>query len=679
MALYPDHRAITITISVMEAAAMFPDKNRFNLLLLLGLLLLPATGLLAQDNPTVTATPIIVNTPVIGIQDNNTGTTTESGQPDLTGVIITTPIPVETTEEAVAPDAGEATVVPTAAPTATPPPETSNANQCPEQVDVAYSTLVNQCGGLETDQVCIGLGNVNAAPRTETPNFVFNSIGNRTRTSGLEFLQLQTFGGTDLNWTVVAGSWLLTAADSLPASATIIALGEVVITDQGETAVTEFPIGRIVADNGLVLRRRPDSAAESVIGLPPGDELIVTGRTDDQQWLRVERPLFGGVVWGFANFIELQSGSIASLPIVTEQSVAPTVAVPEYTSMQAIGFESAGGDLEACPEVPLSGMLIQSPAGILNGLAFKVNEVEFSLNGTTYLQAARGGDMLMSLIDGTLSVIQGGEVITVPVGAAATIAISTEQTVAGILRVEPFDQENLSRLPVNILPNPVVVGLPYVPPRPTDTPAEIAAQPTPTGVRAVGPSGNLDLDATDTPVPPPPQPGIVAPVPTATRGGVIVVGPSSNATVDANVPANATPAPVQVSTIQSALPTAVPAQVEPANLQSTEIAGNLCTMNTSASLSKSADNTDSPATTIGGTWTASSGVTVVFQGTNFNLTTPDPAYGDYLRLVSLDGNILAQSGGDTALAYTFPAATSFTLEFAAANGDFVVMTAECTG
>jgi len=52
-------------------------------------------------------------------------------------------------------------------------------------------------------------------------------------------------------------------------------------------------------------------------------------------------------------------------------------------------------------------------------------------------------------------------------------------------------------------------------------------------------------------------------------------------------------------------------------------------------------------------------------------------FGDYIRISTTDGAIIAQSGESQTLSHTFESDTAFILEFSAANGDIVQAGVTC--
>lgn len=77
--------------------------------------------------------------------------------------------------------------------------------------------------------------------------------------------------------------------------------------------VQDVQIGTVNTTGNLNLRDRPATTATIVASLPPQSQLIVLGRTEQSDWLRVRAP--GGDGWVDARFIDLLS-AVDGLPVV---------------------------------------------------------------------------------------------------------------------------------------------------------------------------------------------------------------------------------------------------------------------------------------------------------------------------------------------------------------------------
>src|SRR5262249_55750128 len=116
-----------------------------------------------------------------------------------------------------------------------------------------------------------------------------------------------------------------------------------------------------------------------VIGaLPSLEKVTANGRTDKNDWIRIERT--GRLGWGGAAEVALDS-DVASLLVAQENDVMPLYREP----MQAITLQT--GDAPTCKEAP-NGLLLQSPA---DGHArILVNGVQLDLSGAAFVNASGG-------------------------------------------------------------------------------------------------------------------------------------------------------------------------------------------------------------------------------------------------------------------------------------------------
>jgi hypothetical protein len=179
---------------------------------------------------------------------------------------------------------------------------------------------------------------------------------------------------------------------------------------------------------------------------------------EDGSWLRV-RLADGGSGWVFGELVEVD-GDVELL-----NTIDP--AEPVVGPMQAFFFRSGIGDAP-CAEAPESGILIQTPEGA-GTVTLSANEVDIQLGSTIYLQAQPGGDMVVSVIEGTAQINAQGTTVFAPAGTRVRIPITNDLRANGApIGPEAYDDAELAPLPVEILAREVVVA-------PALTEAEIEA------------------------------------------------------------------------------------------------------------------------------------------------------------------------------------------------------------
>lgn len=642
------------------------------------LLLVSLMPLQAQD----TTPPPTVVVPL------NPSGQTGSTQPQLEEIV-----PVETPIPEVTADPGAEVTPDPAAPVTDLAP--ASAAGCPSLVAEGFNAATLECINLTSGETCLGYGAASATARTAVDGFSFSQPGDRAQFSRLDTLRLQTFGTANQTWSVMLASPSFNTDDiePVPVTATMLAFGEVSLIDTGDAPAGDFPAATVIATSGMNVRRQPNTGAVVVWQLGAGEEVIATGRTNDEDWIRIVIPNeFAGTGWVYAPYLEVAGGETL-LPLVNPGEAAPVLTPPEFGPMQSFRLATTPVDA-SCEGVPDSGVIIQSPNAIASNIRFRVNGVSLALNGTLFLEAQPGGTLDISVLEGLVTADTGDVPRVAQAGSLISIAMSDTLAPNGAPTVQIYDLPTLLELPLNRLPRQFALGTGGTqtaqPGAAQPTPVPAPGQPTPDGPVIVGAAGVLNLNATptvgllDVVTGDAAQPTAAAPETNNTGGGVNIVGvntfatPTAGTGVNITGPAATTPEISLTSTGSEVVITGNNPVVSGFSLTSDQINGNICELGEATSLSVQADNTDSPAVTAGGTWQAAGGITVVFSVTNRNLTEPDPDYGDYIRLVDDSGNIVAQSGDETFLVHTFGATTTFTAEFAAEPGDFLLIRAECT-
>ena len=110
------------------------------------------------------------------------------------------------------------------------------------------------------------------------------------------------------------------------------------------------------------------------------------------------------------------------------------------------------------------------------------------------------------------------------------------------------------------------------------------------------------------------------------------------------------------------------------SLSSSVLPAFACATGATPNTASATSNGSALFVTIGGTWTVSAGTTVVITTQGGQLR---PEFGDFIKLVGEDGSVIAGSGQNHSLRFTFTDSRTFNAQFSAGNGDLVVMAASC--
>ncbi|MAU08904.1 MAG: hypothetical protein CL607_03715 [Anaerolineaceae bacterium] len=644
-------------------------------LMLVTMLFTSAIGVLAQDNPP--PTPFI---PVA---------TQPSGGGDAAPTLDIPVVPTEATPDGSAPETGDtapaeetpAEVEATPLPAVEQPP--AQADQCPIQVQQSFDTTEQTCTDLLPGIACVGNGTVQSQPRNASETFAFAQSGDRTEFSALDSLTLQTLSSANQVWTVMqAQAPFSTRAGSGGANASLVAFGDVSLTNTGDDFDPNFLTASVLAQQGLNVRRTPDERGVVVYQLKPTDEVVVTGRTIDDQWVRIVIPnAFAGVGWAYAPYIDVPGG-ITELPIVAVNSEPPELEAPEFGPMQAFTLRSS--QYPNCENMPDSGILIQSPDGLADALLIRINGVRIELNGAMFVQAQPSANLEIDVLEGEAVVSANGSSATANAGNAVTVLLTEDMQANGTPNVVAYDEATVNALPIRLLPRLFGIAGANGSAAPATTadssPAEATSAPEATV---------CTITAVDAPKNIRSGPGV-------DYGTVstLAAGESATATGQATDSFNFAwyrieSGWVRFDTVDSSmgcldLPTVDPNAVDAApTAEATEEAatsslisstlGEVCAMAEGASLGGSS-NGEELALQLGGDWQATAGTTI-------NVTVSGGLlrgeFGDYIRISTTDGAIITQSGESQTLSHTFDSDTAFILEFSAANGDIVQAGVTC--
>ncbi len=588
------------------------------------------------------------------------------------------------------------------------------STECPINVQQAFTATELLCEGLGSDLACLGNGVTDSTPREGIEDFTFSNAGDTETLSNFQSLRLNTLPTDDRNWAVSVMNLPVPTESNSTVDATLIAFGDVAMTnavtvgEDAPVAVGSKP-AIVRALNGVIVRQLPDRTTTVIWQLTNGENFIATGRSSDNQWLRIEIPNeFRGAGWVFAQFIEVEGGA-ESLPVVQPGDPVPEVSAVTHQAspMQAFTFESVDV-LDSCVDTPDSGILIQSPNGVPDNIRLDINGVEILLNGTAFVRAQLAGDFIISILEGQASITASDTTVPLPSGNETLISLDTNlQPASPPFAASPYDEGRFVFLPIRLLPRNFVIAAPgsgtFTETTTTDTTTtettvgdattnEVTSPPA-TGctVTAISVGGNteaLNLRA---------QPNITAEV-----SGFFPIGSSLNAiyrltdstnyiwyyternnwvrfdTVQATDPCVTLPLfPETADTTADTTSTPNPSVTqEPAMARvTTEGFGAIC-QNATFTTNVTQRETGTNFIPVGGTWTVKAGTTITFTANNPNF---QAEMNNRIGLHNTDGSLFGGSITDTTLTWTFNTDTTFQVRLGAVIGDSFTFTASCSG
>lgn len=319
-------------------------------------------------------------------------------------------------------------------------PALAQLDRCAAIVQAAVESALLECSGIQTGEVCYG----NADVMIDSEDLVsFSRPGDR-----VPFATVASIHTTPMN--IDSGAWgvalLKVRANALEQVLTYVIFGDVTIEDASEA---EEPVNtafvRVRSTIGANVRAEPTEDAELVTRLLSGEVVMATGRLEDGSWLRLYLPEHESA-WVWINLVRGES-DLEVLPVIAADDAAPTVF---YSPMQAFTFQS-GIYSAICGAAPESGLLLQTPstAEVL------ANDVQITFDGTVYVQAAAGSEMIVTALEGSANVSSEDVTQTAEAGNFVRLPRVDEESFGPPQEPEEYAYVDVRELPFALLPRPV--------------------------------------------------------------------------------------------------------------------------------------------------------------------------------------------------------------------------------
>ncbi len=132
----------------------------------------------------------------------------------------------------------------------------------------------------------------------------------------------------------------------------------------------------------------------------------------------------------------------------------------DYDPMQSFILTSGIGE-PRCTEAPRDGILIQTPEGV-GMVDLQINGVQISLGSTAFLQAVPDDNLVIALLEGQSTIMVNDSSTRIPLGAQAIVPIDSNGIVDGEPSLEPLNPDNLTGLPIEVLPREIEIAEPIV-------------------------------------------------------------------------------------------------------------------------------------------------------------------------------------------------------------------------
>jgi hypothetical protein len=293
---------------------------------------------------------------------------------------------------------------------------------CPIDAQLALQISQEHCVQIGLDRVCYGNWQVTAEAQPKIEHFVFDAPGDRESVAAVRSLSLSAMDPTTGIWGIAHMRLLVVSASLEPADVSMVLFGDVGIENQVD--LRETVTMTVNSRDPINVRQYPGRYGGVVATLAPQAEVTAVGRLADNSWFRVETEnRIAG--WVLAALLTPQ-GDADALTIESDSALY-------YRPMQSFLYSSA--DSGSCAGVPADGMLIQTPEGQAR-VSMLINEVSIDLisaqtGSTTFLQAEPGGDMTVTVLEGSAMVSAGGTQYTAIAGTQVLIPLGPDLTASG--------------------------------------------------------------------------------------------------------------------------------------------------------------------------------------------------------------------------------------------------------
>lgn len=324
---------------------------------------------------------------------------------------------------------------------------TAQDTDCPALVETVLETVGDLCVDLGRNQACYGNNQVMAEDFDTVPVVDFVDAGDIVPVSQIARLVTAPLDVDGDTWGIAILALQADLPDTLPGQNVIFVIfGDTeLINEIAPTAEAQPPpILSATATGSVNVRSGPGTGFGIVGTLAAGDAISLTGRNEGGDWAQFN--LDGSAAWVYVPLLTVE-GNVSILQVVeADDTVTAAVVAP----MQTFRLTSSIGSA-ACAEVPQDGLLVQTPTDTV--VHFRVNGVEVEIGSTAFFQS--DDEILrVTTLEGQVSVTSDGETQVVEPGYSVSVPIDAPPA-----EPEPYDYEDVSRVPVSLLPQAVSVPI----------------------------------------------------------------------------------------------------------------------------------------------------------------------------------------------------------------------------
>lgn len=319
------------------------------------------------------------------------------------------------------------------------------SNECPVIVQQALTATDQFCDATGRNQACYGHARLQAQPQSGAPTLTFDKAGDMVDVTAIQSLHLSPLEISTGNWGVALMRLQANLPASKPNDITLLTFGDVTIQNAVKNP-TRLDVTAI--NQYLNVRLLPTLRAGVVASLAPGQTATAVERLADNSWVRIEVPDSDIMGWVNASLVTSDS-DISTLNVAQPQQ-------PYYRPMQAFYFESQNQET-TCPEMPTSGLLIQTPEGV-GEVRLLINEVNIQMGSTVYFEAQANRSMKVTTLEGHARVEALGVAHTAVAGTSIEVQLGADmKPVSPPSLPVSYDETALHNLPVKNLQRPIEI------------------------------------------------------------------------------------------------------------------------------------------------------------------------------------------------------------------------------
>lgn len=315
---------------------------------------------------------------------------------------------------------------------------------CPLIVSTVLEAVADNCDDLGRNEICYGNNMLIALNFDDEPVDSLQAVGDTSEIFEIASVTTAPFDLNNDTWGIALLSLQADLPDTVPGqNVTFVVFGDTGLKSQ--TIPEEHLVKSLSATSTGNINIRDGAGTDFArVGvLAYGEDVMLTGRNASGDWVQVETD--DGEGWIFASLLTID-GDVSRLRLVDDNLTADYVAPMQAFSLQT-GIGRSG-----CADVPPDGALIQSPTNTT--VHFLINGIEVQIGSTVFIQYI-GGSLVVTTIDGTVTVTSAGVSQIIEPGYTVTVSIDG---VPGP-PIE-FNYADFSALPLLLLPEPV--GIPIL-------------------------------------------------------------------------------------------------------------------------------------------------------------------------------------------------------------------------